>query len=143
MTVKVRKKPVRKKATAPKKSKMRTAPFPNYPEWSTSKFWGFIRSGLRITYNKWPPKWVVLKAAQRPYTGEGKQQKWEYLCAGCGGWFKAKEVSVDHIIPAGALNSFDDLPKFVEKLFVGEEGLQVLHKECHDRKTKQERQAKE
>lgn len=126
----------------PAKSRARTPPYPAYPDWSTAKFWGFLRSGLRSTYNRWPAKWDVLKAAKRPYEGKGKQQKWEFKCSECGTYKKAKEVSVDHIIPAGALNSFEDVAGFVERLFVGPEGLQVLCKVCHDLKTSQERKAK-
>lgn len=129
---------------APKKraSKARTPPCPQYPEWSTAKYWSFIRSGLRSTYNRWPAKWTVLAAAKREYTGEGKQQKWEFQCAECGGWFKQKDVSVDHKIPAGALNCYEDIAGFVERLFVSPDGLQVLCKEHHDRKTKEERGSK-
>lgn len=123
-------------------SKARTPPFESYPAWSTAKFWGFLRSGLRSTYNRWPPKWTVLQAARRPYQGKDKRQKWEFQCSECGGWFKSTEVSVDHIVPAGSLNSFEDIAGFVERLFVGPEGLQVLHKACHDAKTLKERNDK-
>lgn len=127
---------------AAKKSRARTPPFPGYPKWSTAKFWGFLRSALRGGYSKWPAKWDVLNAAKRAYQGTGKQQKWEYLCAECNKWHKGKDVSVDHIIPAGALNSWDDIAGFCQRLFVGEEGLQVLCSGCHHIKTQQERNAK-
>lgn len=130
------------KAKEPPKSRMRTPPLPQYPSWSTAKYWSFLRSGLRSCYNKWPPKWDVLKEAKRPYTGEGKQQKWEYLCNECQCYHKQKDISVDHKVPAGALNNYDDMAGFVERLFVGPEGLQVLCKQCHDRKTKDERSSK-
>ena len=135
----------RKRATKKpaKKRAARTPPFSALPDWSEAKFWGFIRAGLRATYNKWPPKWTVLKAAQRPYQGSDKRCKWEYQCAKCGGWFKAAEVSVDHKVPAGQLRSFDDLPAFCERLFCSEDGLQVLHKACHDAKTLEERRNKD
>ena len=128
-----------KKAT---KSRARTPPFENYPDWSTAKFWGFLRSALRSGYNKYPPKWEVLKAAKRPYKGQDKRCKWEFQCAKCSKWHKAKAVSVDHKIPAGALNTFDDLPGFVQRLFCGVDGLQVLCKTCHDVKTADERKNK-
>jgi hypothetical protein len=130
-------------AKQPAKSRARTPPFANYPAWSTAKFWGFIRSGLRGTYNKWPPKWDILNQAKRPYKGPGKQQKWEYQCNRCKKWHKQKDVSVDHKIPAGALNSFEDVASFVERLFVGPEGLQLLCSVCHSDKTQEERKAKE
>jgi len=120
----------RKKAVA-KVSRARTPPFVNHPDWSTAKFWSYVRSGLRSTYNKWPPKWNILAKAKRAYEGEGKQQKWEYLCAVCKQHHKQKDISVDHIEPCGSLNSFEDLPGFVERLFVHEEGLRVLCNDCH------------
>jgi 5-methylcytosine-specific restriction endonuclease McrA len=80
-----------------------------------------------------------LKKAKRPYTGKGKQQKWEFCCSECKGWFKQKDVSIDHIIPAGSLNSFEDLAGFASRLFVGQEGLQLLCSECHNKKTQEER----
>ena len=47
---------------------------------------------------------------------------------------------MDHITPAGELNKADDLPGFVERLFVEQSGLQVLCVNCHDIKTKQEKE---
>lgn len=129
--------------TKTKQSRNRTPPFPAYPAWSQARFWSYLRSGLRAAYNKWPPKWDVLKAAKRPYTGNSKQQKWEFKCAVCGKYYKQKDVSVDHVVPAGALNSFDDIAGFCSRLFVGVEGLQVLCTTCHSTKTKEERVDKE
>lgn len=130
------------KKVSPLKGRTRTPPFQNYPSWSTSKFFSFLRSSLRSAYNKWPPKWEVLKTAQRPYKGSDKRCKWEYQCAECGGWFKSTDISVDHITPAGSLNTFDDLPGFCQRLFCGVEGLQCLCKTCHNRKTQEERSNK-
>lgn len=61
------------------------------------------------------------------------------MCAHCKKHYPQKEVSVDHIEPVGTLKSFDDLPAFVEKLFAGEDKLQVLCDGCHNTKTQQER----
>lgn len=130
---------VKKAPAKPKVSRARTPPFEAYPSWSTAKFWGFLRSGMRSTYNRWPAKWDVLNKSKRAFTGAGKQQKWEYLCAKCEKYHKQKDVSVDHTIPAGSLNNFDDIAGFVERLFVGPEHLQVLCKSCHNTKTQEER----
>lgn len=130
------------KKKTPAKRAARTPPFEAYPEWSTAKFWGFLRSALRSGYNKWPPKWKVLNTAKRAYTGTLKNQKWEYQCAECRLWHKAKDVSVDHIVPAGSLNTYEDLAPFVSRLFVDEHGLQVLCKQCHNTKTQEERKTK-
>jgi 5-methylcytosine-specific restriction endonuclease McrA len=131
-----------KKKAPKRKGVPRTPPYQHYPEWTQARFFGFLRSALRSGYNKWPPKWQVLKAAQRAYEGNDKRCKWEYLCAECNQWHKAKDVSVDHIIPAGSLNCFDDVAGFVERLFCGPDGLQVLCRECHNAKTAAERKEK-
>ena len=130
------------KKVSPLKGRTKTPPYINYPAWSTSKFFGFLRSALRAGYNKYPPKWEVLKKAQRPYQGPDKRCKWEYVCAGCGKLYKSADVSVDHIIPAGSLNSFDDLAGFCQRLFCGVDGLQLLCKGCHHAKTQEERSNK-
>lgn len=131
----------------------KTPPFPNWPEWTTAKFFGFIRSGLREKFNRYPPKYEKLKAASVVIedgtykTGQKKgQTKYakRYQCASCQQLFMQKDVQVDHIEPAGQLKSFEDLPGFCERLFCGLDGLQVLCKTCHDKKTQEEKhEAKE
>ena len=94
-------------------------------------------------WGRWPPKYEALAAVKRPFVavnGEKSRQKFEYQCAVCGQWFPQKLVSVDHIIPVGTLRKFDDLPGFVQRLFVGVEGLQVLCDPDHQLKTNQERE---
>ena len=99
----------------------KTPPFPEYPSWTTSKFFSFIRSGLRA-------KWT--------------RQKFEYLCAECGEYYPQKEVEVDHIISCGTLKTYDDIGPFVERLFVGKDKLRLLCKPCHKAITKKERERK-
>lgn len=104
-----------------------------------SAFWSFIRSALRQKSRWWKPISIAKQKAKRAYKGKNKRQKFEYKCAGCGNYFPDKEVNVDHIIPAGKLNCYEDLPEFVRKLFCEEDNLQVLCKKCHDIKTKQDK----
>lgn len=127
----------------------KTPPFDKYSEWTTARFWQFVRSQLRAGWNKWPPKYKVLNNSKRPaeyewYNDAGRKLniKWEYQCNSCKEWWMGKQVSVDHIKPVGRLRDYDDLPDFVSNLYVGEKELQVLCKECHDRKTKEERKEK-
>jgi len=115
----------------------KTPPWPDYPEWTTSRFWSFIRSGLRSKFNKWPPKWEALKDAKR--TVSGQRHRIEYQCALCKEWYKTKEVEVDHIEEVGSLKDYKDLPLFVERLFVPKNKLQVLCRGCHKEKTQRER----
>lgn len=115
----------------------KTPPFPNYTPWTTARFFGFLRSALRNAYNKYPPKYEALKNAEvgrMVNKKTGKMAK-HYQCASCRGSFPAKEVQVDHIIDAGTLRSFEDLPAFARNLFCSAKGLQVLCKNCHKCKT--------
>jgi 5-methylcytosine-specific restriction endonuclease McrA len=109
---------------------------------SESAFWSFIRSALRQKSRWWKPVSDCKQKVKRPYKGPNKRQKFEYQCNYCKNWFPDKEVNVDHIIPAGTLTCANDLPGFVERLFVEVEGLQVLCTTCHNKKTKQEKNAK-
>lgn len=119
-----------------------TVPFPSYPKWTTPKFFSFLRSKLRSASSRWPPKYEVLAAAKRVYKGDNKRQKFEYQCKKCKKWHLQKDVSVDHIIPVGTLRSYDDLPEFCMNLFCGMDGLQVLCKACHSKKTALENKAR-
>lgn len=107
---------------------------------SESAFWAFIRSALRQKNRWWKPITQCKQNAKRPYKGGNKRQKFEYQCNKCKKWFPDKQINVDHVLPAGELNKADDLPGFVERLFVEVEGLQTLCLDCHNEKTKQEKQ---
>ena len=111
--------------------------------WTESKYWGAIRTALRSGLRFYPPKVSVLNKAKRDYEGENKRQKFCYECASCGECFKADQVQVDHQTPAGSLLSYQDLPQFVERLYCGEDGLQVLCKQCHQMKTNKERKSEQ
>lgn len=126
-------------AKAAKKSSRTTPPFTAYPEWTEAKFWAFVRSGLRSTFSRWPPKYKAKAAARRAYEGPNKRQKSEYQCAICKKWFPDKETEMDHIIPCGSLKGFNELPGFVERLACGEGGYRCLCKGCHKRRTQEER----
>ena len=104
-----------------------------------SMFLSFIRSALRQKSRWWKPITECKQKAKRLYTGSNKKQKYEYQCNYCKNWFSDKETIVDHIIPAGTLRSLNDLPKFVEQLFVEVDQLQCLCKNCHYVKTQTER----
>ena len=102
-------------------------------------FWSWIRSALRERSRWWKPSAEAKLRSRKAYKGPNRRRKWEYQCAACKNHFKAEEVNVDHIIPAGTLKCFADLPGFVERLFCEVDGLQVMCKPCHDSKTQKER----
>lgn len=108
---------------------------------SNAAFFSFIRSALRQKSRWWKPISIVKQKAKRPYKGANKRQKFEYRCANCKAYFPDKKVNVDHIVPAGSLNTFEDLPQFVKTLFCEADNLQVLCSTCHTLKTKKEKDA--
>lgn len=128
---------VKKKSTKPRVARTRNA-----GTMTESAFWSFIRSALRQKSRWWKPIGLCKQLSKRKYTGAKKKtrQLWEYQCAKCLHWFPDKEINVDHIVPAGSLNSANDLPGFVERLFCEIDNLQVLCQQCHTKKTKNERE---
>lgn len=130
-----------------KTSRNKTPLFGEWPDWSTAKFWSFIRSGLRAKWSRWPAKFAVVNKAKRKaqyewWNAEGNRKlnvQWEYQCSKCKEWFMRTEVEVDHIEPVGSLKDFDDLPGFTKRLFVGEDKLRLLCKECHRHITNSEK----
>ena len=119
----------------------KTPPFKNYPLWTEARFWSFIRSALRQASSRYPVSYEVMKEGRRPYRGKDKRTKWEHLCARCDKWYKQKDIEKDHIIEAGRLACYDDLPGFVERMFPSIKGYQKLCKPCHKEKTRETKDA--
>lgn len=113
----------------------------NNEQWTEARYHGFIRSALRKAWMKWPPN----QAAKR----EARIERGVYLCAGYetdphpvpasirAGGKRKNNVFTDHIEPVGKLDSW----QAIERMFCEADNLQVLCKQCHDAKTKGERQA--
>lgn len=92
----------------------------------------WVRSALRSKWLKWPPRAQAIERARRPYKGPNKLQKWEVQCAMCAGWFKLKEIEVDHYPhDAGSIRSFEDIGPFVNRLYCEVGNLRVLCVPCH------------
>ena len=125
-----------------KKRRVLTKRTRNNGSFTEAMFWGMIRSTLRNKSRWWKPIAQCKADARRKYSGPNKRQRWEYQCAKCKKWWSEKNINVDHILPAGSLQCANDLPGFVERLFIEVEGLQVLCVSCHDAKTKKEKMKK-
>lgn len=124
------------KEPLPKKIIERTRGGGRYTE---AEFWSFIRSALRQKSRRWAPIYQCMNDARRASKDKSNPKlKWQYKCAKCRKWKPAKEVSVDHIVPAGSLRREEDLARFVSMLFCEQDNLQVLCKPCHDKKTKED-----
>lgn len=112
----------------------------NGGQWTTARFNAFIKGALRAAARRWPPKHEVKKAAW-------VRRGW-YRCAGYE--VPAHEVPltvdrennvfVDHIEPVvDPVQGFKGWDLVIERMFVEKEGLQILCKECHLKKTMNER----
>lgn len=98
-----------------------------------------LRSMFRRAWSKDPKRLECLKENRRKYEGPNKRQRFEHQCNVCKKWFKQDEVQIDHVNPAGSFLELtpECLGNFVFNLFEGE--LQKLCKECHKKKTAEER----
>jgi hypothetical protein len=126
-------------AATKKTTRTKTPRTRNSGTMTESAFWSFIRSALRQKSRFWKPITECKLKAKRKYKGDNKRQKFEYQCNKCKNWFPEKQIAVDHVIPAGSLNCYNDLPGFVERLFCETDNLQVLCESCHNTKTQAEK----
>lgn len=111
---------------------------------SESAFHSYIKSVLRKASMRWKP---VNQVKQ-----EARTERGFYKCAECGEVVTAtvvatlkngktkriKNVAVDHINPVVPTSGFDNWDNVIKRLFCDKEGLQLLCKECHDKKCQEE-----
>lgn len=93
-----------------------------------------IRSALRKVW-RWSP--MRRQALADARVGYGR-----YRCAQCKDTFGPKFIAVDHKIAATPDEADWTWDAFIARLFCPADGLQILCDFCHERKTKQEREAK-
>jgi hypothetical protein len=113
----------------------------NGGRWTEARFRSFIISALRAATRRWAPRNEVMKEAS---TRRGFK-----LCAGCNKEVpvsivvkgkRVKNVFADHIEPiVDPAKGFTTWDEWIERAFVEKEGFQCLCKECHDKKTAEER----
>lgn len=101
---------------------------------TNAMFFQWLRQIIRRASIHWKPVAQARKDAQVVYNGPNKKRKYSYVCADCGREFAAQDISVHHKVECGTLLSFDDLPTFVERMFVEKEGLIVLCDKCHEKR---------
>ena len=109
--------------------------------WTEARYRSFISSGLRSTSRKWAPIQDVAKSARRA--------RGMYECASCKEVKPKTEIidgkrvnncNVDHINPiVDPVVGFTNWDEYIERMFVEEDGLQVLCHICHTIKTNEER----
>ena len=110
-------------------------PWEKYPNiWKTeSSWWSYIRGCLRKAWNRHPVKLEFIKNNRvRVINTDTGNEVWGGKCNRCKKEYASKHLQVDHIVPAGSLKANKDIQGFVERLlFVGEDDLQFLCKQCH------------
>jgi len=116
----------------------------NSNKWTVARFNSFIKSGLRILSNKWPPKYEIRKAAWLErgfYKCAGYLKKAHKVPASIViKGVRKNNVFVDHIVPIiDPKVGFVDWNTVIERMFCEKENLQVLCKSCHERKSNDER----
>jgi len=112
--------------------------------WTEKYILSRIRATLRKLSMQMPSIRECRLRARRAYTaGLNPRQKFEYECAKCHEWFAEKDTQVDHVVPAGSLQSFDDVGPFARRLlFPAPDGLRCLCIACHSRVTQEQRKAR-
>jgi len=110
----------------------------NGGQWTKARFESFIRNGLRTLSVKWPPRQAAKVAA--------RVERGVYMCKGFNKRahkVRARDIQLDHIVPVIEIGvGHTTWDKYINRLFCEEERFQVLCKECHKRKTKNERVSK-
>ncbi len=113
---------------------MPTKPY-NSHQWTQARFNSFIKGALRSATKRWGP---INEARKRARLSHGV-----YKCVGYKKrWHKVRwkdGVYVDHIEPVIGSEGFKTWDLVIERMFVEVDKLQVLCKDCHTRKTKDER----
>lgn len=107
----------------------------------------FILSRIRATLRRLSMQMPAIREcrlrARRPYTaGLNPRLRYEFECALCHEFFPEKQTQVDHITPAGPLQSFDDVGPFARRLlFPAQDGLRCLCVTCHNQVSQAQRKA--
>ena len=121
-----------------------TDKFRNGGTWTEARYRSFIKGGLRSISNRWPPKYVVKKAAwvsRGVYKCIGHKRRSHNVPVSEGPvGKKTNNVFVDHIIPIiDPQCGFTTWDRVIDRMFVEAEGMQLLCTDCHKLKTADER----
>jgi 5-methylcytosine-specific restriction endonuclease McrA len=114
----------------------------NNGEWTEARYVAFVKGALRGAM--WPPKYTCIAKA---FVGHGVNPATNrkckmYKCASCAASFPAKQMKADHITPVVGPEGFVDWNTFIARLYVEADGFQAVCEVCHNKKTKEEREAR-
>ena len=98
----------------------------------------WIKSHLERLSYKWPPRTKAIQFARRKSELSDKRTKYQYQCNYCKEWFKGKDIQLDHIVPKGRYDR-ETFFIWLDRLFCGTDGFQVLCIPCHKKKSATEK----
>ena len=108
-----------------------------------------IRGAIRRTFSRSPMiREILLKVRRevprlRKDGTRAKKDSVQYQCQTCKNYVGSTHISVDHIDPVIPTEGFVDWNTFVDRLFCGPENLAPICEECHQKKTNEERRARQ
>jgi hypothetical protein len=107
-----------------------------------------IRGALRLAFKRsdYRKEFLYGKSYRVPrYKADGSRHKVDYRMVDCNICLRASNlasVEVDHIDPIGStLKVLEDVKTFILRLYCPYSNLQIVCKECHKVKTKEDRAA--
>ena len=112
---------------------------------SEAAYMAFIRGGIRSAlWNRYPIKLELIKKKRKRIPNPNPRGKvkevWGGTCYVCGNDFPQNSLQVDHITGNHSLKCIEDVESFIKgMLFVGEDDLGLICKECHAAKSYAER----
>lgn len=103
----------------------------------------FIIAGLRKATYRWKARYECKNNARRgKQRNKNNREVWVYECAMCKALFEDKQVQLDHIVPVVPVEGWDSWDGYLDRMFCGPEGYQVLCSvgatSCHKLKTQSE-----
>lgn len=102
-------------------------------------YWGSVRSCLRRAFRFWKPAQEALRRARVAKAGK-HNAKWAFLCCDCQKLFRRAAVEIDHLVPCGALTSFEHVGDFLRRLTPeSPDDYAIRCHSCHQKKTTKER----
>jgi len=114
------------------------------------RFWNGVVSCIRTNFARYSPKYEDVKNSRKikedRYKQDGELHKvksaW-IVCDLCNLKVKENEINIDHIDPVIALDKKSSdytLDEIFRRIDCDESNLQVICKECHDKKTAEEKE---
>lgn len=101
-----------------------------------------IYSALRRAHRNSPEYRESLSAVKSEYFIKSKKGKdmrrVHFQCAACQKKAPRKQVRVDHIEPVVPVSGKTTFDNYIDRLFCGKKGLQILCVPCHNEKSKRE-----